>query len=57
MLARVVLRCDEYLASTRGAANPQIVAVRSRKEAERALAVAVIDALHGDYVQLRIMAE
>ena len=54
---RVVRSCDDYLASTRGNSNPQVVAQRNRKEAERALAVAVIDALRLDYVQLRIMAE
>lgn len=44
-----------YVNQVRGDTNPQVVAQRIKAEAEANALEAVLEAMHGDYVQLNIM--
>ena len=56
LLAAVVAHCDVYIENTAGELNPQVVALSNKMAGKKELAEAVLDAINGSPVLLRILA-
>ncbi len=56
LLTAICAHCDEYTENTAGELNPQVVAQRNKALGRKELAEAVLDAINGCPVILRVLA-